>query len=79
MMGWYGGFAGMGGLGGFAMIFGMLFWVALAALAIWALVALISPHPAPRQTESALDILKRRYAAGEISREEFQAARQDLA
>jgi putative membrane protein len=32
----------------------------------------------PPSRESSVDILKRRYAAGEISREQFQQMRQDL-
>jgi len=31
-----------------------------------------------RHTDSALDILKRRYAGGEISREEYEAKKKEL-
>ncbi len=79
MMGWYGGFGGIGGLGGFGMIFGMLFWVGLLALVIWGIGNWASLGSPARHTESALDVLKRRYASGDISRAEFEAARKDLA
>ena len=61
-----------------AMMLGMvLLWVvgvAVVALGIWWLA---------RQwrlglRDSALDILRERYARGEIPREEFEARRQDL-
>jgi putative membrane protein len=35
-------------------------------------------QPPRRQEPSALDILKARYARGEISREEYQGMRRDL-
>ncbi len=79
MMGWgYGGY-GMGILGGLMML---LFW----GLVIIGLILLVrwlwnqgrhgSGSVAP---EAPLDILKRRYARGEINKEEFDRMKQDLA
>lgn len=65
------------GLGGLAML---AFWgaviVGIVLLVRW--VAGSAAGPAARGGESALDILKRRYAAGEITREEYEQMRQVL-
>lgn len=61
-------------------IFWWLFWLAifvLVVVAIWRLVRGGGWPSAPRQ-ETALDILKKRYAQGEIDREEFEAKKRDL-
>ncbi len=73
MMG-YGGFGLLGGLG---MGVGMILWIALIALVIWAVVALFSRWGHP--DERPLEILERRYARGEISEAEFEQARERLA
>ncbi len=75
MMGW----GGMGWAGGFIMI---VFWIiVLAAIIIFIRWAVSSKGPAssaPEQRESALDILKKRYARGEIDKEEFEQKKRDL-
>jgi len=73
MWGW-----GMMGAGmGVAMI---LFWVVIIVLAIaavrWLLAAAPGRPAAPGET--AEDILKKRYARGEIQKEEFEAKLRDL-
>lgn len=78
MMG-YGGFGALGGLGmgPFGGIFIVVFWAAIILLVVW---AIRSTFPSQRQTEheSAVEILKRRYAAGEISQAEYEQARHAL-
>ena len=59
-------------------VVGLLFWVVLAVLAIWAASAVFGRTPGDTQTD-ALEILKRRYAAGEITQAEFETARRALA
>ena len=69
MMGWGGGF------------FMIIFWVAIivgfALLVKW-LVAASGKGAAPSAKESPMEILKRRYAAGEIRREEFDEKKREL-
>jgi uncharacterized membrane protein len=38
----------------------------------------VQARPTTKADDSALEILKRRYARGEITREEFEAIRRDL-
>ena len=73
MMGWYGG--GMGTLD----VLGMgLFWLILLALIGW-LVVRVLPASGQQQTpatgESALEILDRRVASGELDTAQWQAQR----
>jgi len=73
------GFPGFGFFG-----FGWLFMIAFWALVIVGVVLVIKAlipkesekHEKPAET--ALDILKKRYAQGEISKEEFEEKRRDL-
>ncbi|MDA8157460.1 MAG: SHOCT domain-containing protein [Actinomycetota bacterium] len=72
-MGW--GY-GMGIVGALMML---LFWVliliGLVYLIKW--LAQSSRHGAARE-ETALDLLKKRYAKGEISKEEFEEKKKDI-
>lgn len=59
--------------------FGMgLWWIVLLAAVIavvWAVAR--RSHPS-RANESALDVLEKRYARGEIKRDEFEQKKRDL-
>lgn len=69
----YGGYGMMSG--GFWII-GFIFWI----LVIVGLVLLIKYlwEGGGRKEESALELLKKRYARGEISKEEFEEKKRDL-
>jgi putative membrane protein len=58
----------------------MIFWVVLiVALIYWVIhTANRSSNQQSLQSESAMDILKKRYARGEISKEEFEMRKKDL-
>lgn len=90
LWGWQGGGWGMMGpgmMGGFGWgwfmpIFMILFWV----LVIWAVVALVrggsqtsSSDSGSSRPDSALEVLKRRYARGEIDKAEYEEKKRDLA
>lgn len=74
--GWHMG----GGCGwGFGMIWFVVFW----GLVLFGLVFLVrylarGNRPVGPQGEQPLEILKRRYARGEISREEFEEKKRDM-
>jgi putative membrane protein len=76
------------GYGGLGMVLMILFWVAIIVLAIWALGKLFPQmtgftappsRDRPGETaESPLDILKRRFARGELSQAEYDDMRRKL-
>lgn len=65
MMGWFGG--------GLMML---VFWVLLIAAIVWLVRELRGQVGGGSR---ALDILKERYAKGEMSKEEFEAKKKDIA
>ena len=74
MMGGYGFMAGFGWLG---MLIMALFWISVVVLVVWGLRSVIAPQQ-PNVVSDAEEILKRRYARGEISHEEFVQASETL-
>jgi putative membrane protein len=84
----YGGWAmgpgmmGGWGMGWFGMIFMFVFWilvvVGLVLLIKWLIQTTSGGKTDRSKGPKALDILKERYARGEISKEEFDTIKQDL-
>ena len=73
------GFGGMmGGYGGFGFIIMIAFWVAVIVGIVFLVRWLATSTRGGGSTESALEILKKRYAQGEISKEEYEAKKKDL-
>lgn len=73
------------GWGMFWMGLGSLFWLVLLGLAIWLLIRWLTrsappatPAAPPVPPPSALEILKQRYARGEIDTPTFEAMRERL-
>ncbi len=88
--GWQGGGWGMMGpgmMGGFGWMWLMpIFWILFLGLIIWAVVALVRGVSQPSisdsafsRPDSALEVLKKRYARGEINKEEYEEKKKDLA
>ena len=55
------------------MAFSLLFLIAVVAVVVW-----LVGRPRAIGTETPLDILKKRYVKGEISKEEYERMKQDL-
>jgi len=59
-------------------IFMIIFWGLLIVGLIFLIRYLTGSTKASKSEESALDILKKRYARGEINKEEFEQKKRDL-
>ncbi|MDO8472479.1 MAG: SHOCT domain-containing protein [Dehalococcoidia bacterium] len=86
--GWQGGGWGMMGPGMMGSV-GGAWWMVIPmllipVLVIWAIVALTrgvswsGDHGASGHGESALEVLRKRYARGDINKQEFEEKRRDL-
>ncbi len=74
MMGF--GMQGWGGWGWVGLLW-LFFWLLFVVGLIFLIRYLWPPAQRPRE-DSALDILNRRYARGEIDQEEFKRRKEDL-
>lgn len=81
MMYWY----GYGWGGALLMLLSMLLWIAVVALLVWALIRWLSPvahrtgMAGPSATSpSAIEILRQRYARGELDTATFESMRERL-
>jgi putative membrane protein len=74
------GFGGLGGFGGWGMIIGMVMQLAFLAIVVMAAVWLYKGviRGGHSHSNNALEILKQRYAKGEITGEEYQHMKKEL-
>ena len=77
MMGYYWPMMG-GWWGGGMMIFGLIFWIAVIIGFVYLIKYLAKENQRPSAEDSALKILKERYAKGEIDKKEFEEKLKDL-
>jgi len=69
---------------GWWMVFGWLWMVVFWGLIIWAVYAVLTrlerkpPTPTPRDEDTPLAIVERRYAHGELTTEQFEEMRRRL-
>lgn len=81
-MGWHDGWMGMGGW--MFPGFGLIIVILVVVLFVWLINgtrqggASVEPRPPRDISEDPLEIVKRRYARGEITREEFEQLKRDL-
>jgi len=72
-----GSYEWMGTSGGFGMLLPLMVWLGVVVLLVWGIGSLFGRRTTDTQTE-AVEILKRRFAAGEIASAEFEIARRAL-
>lgn len=79
------GMMGPGMMGGYGTMWLMpIFWIVLLGVIIWAVAAAArgtgqsGGYDSVSRPDSALEILKKRYARGEINKEEFEERKKDL-
>jgi len=69
------------GMGEWWMVLGIIgtvvFWGGVIVLVIWA-VKKLSQRSGGGEVKGALDVLKERYARGEINKEQFEQMKKDL-
>ncbi|MBE0521921.1 MAG: SHOCT domain-containing protein [Candidatus Methanoperedenaceae archaeon] len=66
------------GIGYGMMFMGLIFWILVIIGLVLLIKYLWESGGARKEQESALEILKKKYARGEISKEEFEEKRKDL-
>lgn len=66
------------GMGGFGWLFMLVFWALVIIGVVYLVKMVIGGTRSEEKTETALDILKKRYAKGEISKEEFEEKKKTL-
>lgn len=73
----------MMGMGGMLLMW--LFWIALLVLLVWGVYRLVkssrsgsSSRRRAAEDETPMDVLERRYAAGEISTDEYEERKRKL-
>lgn len=70
------GMMGYGGLWSLWGLFWLLIWLGILALIVWVVYKLISQGK--EKGENAVEILKKRYAKGEITKKQFEEMKKDV-
>ena len=77
-MPWH-GWNGWYGMGWMMMLFMLVFWgLVIAGLALFVRWLVQQGRGTPPGVETPIEILKKRYARGEISQEEYERMKRDL-
>jgi putative membrane protein len=72
------GYGGAGWGGGFWLLGGLLLMIGVIVLVVWALSTISHAGRAPSNGATPNDILRERFARGEITEQEFEQAKKVL-
>jgi putative membrane protein len=64
---------------GYGWLLMVILWVVVIIGVVFLIKSILRSTKTERKTETPLEILKKRYAKGEISKEEFEEKKKDLA
>jgi putative membrane protein len=64
--------------GPLGMFVNLAFWILIVFLAVWMYQAVFNKNRTAPSSSSPLDVLKHRYAAGEVDSEEFERMQREL-
>jgi len=64
--------------GPWGMLVNLAFWILVLFFLVWVFKTLFNKKSTSAASPSALDVLRQRYAAGEIEREEYERMKQEL-
>ena len=79
MYGIYNGYGGLGNMMGFGGgIMMLVVWIAVIIFIVWIVKEINGKNKNSKSNGNALDILKERYAKGEINKQEFEEKKKDL-
>ena len=66
------------GMGGFGWFFMIIFWALVIVGIVYFVKLILGSVKGEGKSETAPDILKKRYARGEISKEEFEQKKREI-
>jgi putative membrane protein len=75
---WWGIHDGIGWWMVFGGVWMLLFWAAIIGLVVWGIRAITGSTGSPVNLEEPLEIARRRYSRGEITKEQFEEIRATL-
>lgn len=78
MMGGYGGMMSGWGYNPIGWLVSLVFWALVIGGVVWLVVWLARTAGGTPRSDSAIEILRARYARGEITKEQFDQMRKDL-
>ena len=75
---WNGGYGMMGNFGWIGYIIGIIILIIIGLAVVYAIKLFLKNNDIKQDSESPIDILKKRYARGEISKKDYEQMKKDI-